>query len=378
MPAYEDQRTGRWRYRVWCTLPSGKRQRLTGTPTVNTKKAAEHAERLHVLRVTSPGLLQEPTSTASGPRKECPTIRAYEKEFMEGYLPDQKPNERRSKQQILDGHLLPALGHIPIDKLLQRDVDAFVAKELKRGITRKTVNNRLAVLSSLLKYAHENKLIPKPSIRCHLKRKGRKDASIVAVPSADVQKLVHAANDARYRVAVLLAAEAGLRIGEILGLQWGDIRGGELWVRRAVDSRGDVGLPKHDKTREVPLSPALERELEGLPRRGAWVVSTSDGALVPYWRALDDLHTLYTRAGVEVPRSETGETMPWHSLRHTFGTECAGRGVPLPTLKELMGHERIETTLRYVTVTNEQKYEAISRAFGQQVGNDPRSPASST
>jgi hypothetical protein len=75
------------------------------------------------------------------------------------------------------------------------------------------------VLSSLLKYAHENKLISKPTVRSHMKRKGQKDAPIVAVPSGDVQRLIEAATDEGYRVAVLLATEADLRIGEILGLQ---------------------------------------------------------------------------------------------------------------------------------------------------------------
>jgi site-specific recombinase XerD len=53
----------------------------------------------------------------------------------------------------------------------------------------------------------------------------------------------------------------------------------------------------------------------------------------------------------KVPKSETGRTMPRHSLRHTFGTECGARGVPVPTIKELMGHSDIKTTMRYVTVT---------------------------
>ena len=52
--------------------------------------------------------------------------------------------------------------------------------------------------------------------------------------------------------------------------------------------------------------------------------------------------------------SETGATMPWHSLRHTFGTELAARGVPIPTIKELMGHADVKTTMCYVTVTAEQ------------------------
>lgn len=272
MPAYSDPRDERWRYRKWVALPNGTRIRITGTPATNTKKAAEDAERLHVLRVTNPGLVPElvnsPAGAQGATRKEVPTIREYMKEFMAGYQPDQKPRERGSKEQILNGHILPEFGMLRLDEVLQKHVDAFVKRELKRGIARKTINNRLAVLSSLLKYAHENKLIERPTLRLHLKRGGRKDAPIIAVTSEDVQRLVLAATDERYRVAVLLAAEAGLRIGEILGLQWGDLQGGELRVRRAVDSLGNVGLPKHDKTREVPLSPALARELGRMRRRG--------------------------------------------------------------------------------------------------------------
>src|SRR3954462_15847487 len=77
----------------------------------------------------------------------------------------------------------------------------------------------------------------------------------------------------------------------------------------------------------------------------------------------------YKRAGVVVPRSETGRTMPFHSLRHTFGTECARRGIPVMTLRDLMGHEDMKTTQRCVTVTSADKRNAIERASGQQVGN---------
>jgi integrase len=59
---------------------------------------------------------------------------------------------------------------------------------------------------------------------------------IVAVPIAEVGKLIASATDERYQVAVLLASEAGLRIGEIRGLQWVDIKHGQLAVRRAIGS----------------------------------------------------------------------------------------------------------------------------------------------
>jgi multimeric flavodoxin WrbA len=90
-----------------------------------------------------------------------------------------------------------------------------------------------------------------------------------------------------------------------------------------------------------------------------------------YYAALEQLHKLYVRAGVAVPASEAGVTMPWHSLRHTFGTACAGRGVPLATLRDLMGHEKIETTLRYVQVSNREKRAAIELAFGRATVEPP-------
>lgn len=64
-----------------------------------------------------------------------------------------------------------------------------------------------------------------------------------------------------------------------------------------------------------------------------------------YERMLEGIHALYATAGVNVPVSESGVPMPRHSLRHTFGTECAARGVPVPVLKELMGHASIATTI---------------------------------
>jgi integrase len=110
------------------------------------------------------------------------------------------------------------------------------------------------VLSTLLGYAVENKVIAKVTLRCHVRGRKAEDAPILAVEAHDVPKLLGAA-DLTYRVAILLATEAGFRVGEIRGLQWTDIRGDEVTIRRAIDSDDNVGAPKHDRVRKVPLSP---------------------------------------------------------------------------------------------------------------------------
>ena len=58
---------GRWRYRKTLNLPGGRKERICGTPTINTKMAAETAEREHIER-----LLSSPSSP-SGRLKEVPT-----------------------------------------------------------------------------------------------------------------------------------------------------------------------------------------------------------------------------------------------------------------------------------------------------------------
>jgi integrase len=117
-------------------------------------------------------------------------------------------------------------------------------------------------------------------------------------------------------VAILLAAEAGLRIGEIRGLQWTDLKGGRLTVRRAIDQRNNVGSPKHNKVRTVPL---LITALDALPKRCLWAAR---------WRQAPEL------------------------------------SVPIPTIGRLMGHADVATTMRYVTVTVGQMDDALERVFG--------------
>jgi len=374
MGAYRDNRSGRWRYRKWLTLPNGKRERLTGTPATDTKKAAEHAEAMHVLRVMNPNMVPEPKAKPAAPEpKEVPTIREYSKTYLEKYVPTlTKPSARRASKQILEGHVLPAFGDVRLDRIRQEHIDTFVAAEKRRGCGAKTINNRLSVLSRLLRYAIENGITAAPRIRLRCKIPSM-SSEIVAVALDDVERLLAATTDERYRVAVLLATEAGLRIGEIRGLQWTDIKDGQLTVRRALDKdTGEAVAPKHNKSRAVPVSPRLERALASLPRRGLWVVGRLDGDALGYDGLLEAFGHLYDRSKVTRPPK------PIHCLRHTFGTVMAGQGVPLPVLQELMGHADITTTRGYVHVNEQQKRDAISLVFGsvrQQVGNAPAEKA---
>jgi integrase len=355
MPVRKDTH-GEWFFRTVVRLPDGTRRRISGWPGTpgpyhdlgRSKVGAQAAEERG--KDIARGLAAPPFA----PKEEAaPTIKEYAETFLSTYKPESKPSEKRSRKWIIEARLIPAFGRLRLDAIKQQDVDAFVGQELQRGVSRKTINNRLGVLASLLRYWSGKRDI---GLRCNI---GGQPGKIEAVPMADVDQLVKV-GEPLLVVAVLLGAEAGLRAGEMRGLQWTDLRAGQLTVRRALDTdTGEVIAPKHDKTRDVPISPRLAAALDTLPKRGLWVLAREDG------EALDhrvDLYLpvvrLYKRAGVSRPKA------PLHGLRHCFGSTMAAAGVPLPVLKELMGHSKVETTMRYIDVNEGQKRDAISAVFG--------------
>ena len=80
-------------------------------------------------------------------------------------------------------------------------------------------------------------------------------------------------------------------------------------------------------------------------------------------RVFDDWHDKdqLLRAFAKVRRfAGIEDTYVFHCLRHSFATWCAEAGVPIRTLMDLMGHKRIETTLRYAKTTDKARTDALA------------------
>ena len=355
MSVRRDTRTGNWFFRARVTYPDGKRDRIFGTPGVpgpyhdlpNTKVGAQEAERRAIASAMA-GYDMRPVF------KEVPTIRDYVTPFLDLYSAGHKPSSKQDKKQRLEHDILPAVGDIRLCDLTQEHVDQIKKTMLARGASGKQVNNSLAVLSSLVKYAVKNRVIDDPNLSFFIKTQ---DTEIDPVAPADVDRLVAKAEDGRYRVAILLGADAGLRIGEIRALEWPCVNelGREITIEQSYDADGHLTATKGWKRRTVPMSDRLWVQLRNVKRRGALVFSRLDGEMLSYDTAAKAIRELYIAAGVRQPMK------PWHSLRHTFGTELANAGVEIQTIRELMGHERIETTLRYIHTGRDQKRAAIAK-----------------
>lgn len=360
-----NEKRKRYQYRFRINL-HGKIIRKSGYGIHNTIASTEGAEREHIMRLQHPERMPIVEPIEPEPGKSM-TIRELAPAFLKQYEGSATEIDRRN---LINGPIVRFFGSYMPRDVKQRVVDAFVSGIRRQA--RSTINNKLTALSQLLAYAVREELMEPHGLMLRApagKGSGSKaPAKIVAVAEADVDSLIEHASDPRIAVAIRLGCEAGLRIGEIRGVQWTDIRGDELTVRRSISSRRNMKRgPKNDKERTIVLSSALQLALKRLPRRGLPIL-TRDGRKgkptdkpYTYKSLLTKIKAVYARAGVQLEDNIS----PWHSMRHAFATALgASCGGDVKTVMELMGHADITTTQRYLGTTSQRKRDAIRKAFG--------------
>ena len=179
---------------------------------------------------------------------------------------------------------------------------------------------------------------PKPSSRLRVREPKRLPRGLTA---GEVQALLESFRSFRDRAIAGLMLYSGLRSAEVLSLRVEDVDVARGWAR--VCGKGD-------RERHVPV----DREVAGLiqtyvlverpetDERALFVVGKGPHRGQPLSPA--GLRTVFryhrTRAGA-------AHAHP-HALRHTFGTALAEAGIDLPVIQELLGHEHIDSSIRYV------------------------------
>ena len=143
--------------------------------------------------------------------------------------------------------------------------------------------------------------------------------------------------------AVLVSMNTGLRRGELLALRWGSV---DL-KHKQITIEGHTA--KSQQTRHVPLNEEAAdllrkwKEQAPDPER----VFPIDTGFKTAWGAL------LVRAKITKFR--------WHDLRHHFASRLVQAGVPLNTVRELLGHGSMAMTLRYAHLAPDQKHEAVAK-----------------
>lgn len=331
-----------WRYRKQVTLPDGTKTRIAGTPAINTKKAAEEAERAHVERLLNPPKVERDRKLMSD---------VFDL-FLDEYVAtaNNKPSEVAAKRSAIDGHLRPELGKLQAHEVTAARIDELAAKLHKKEKLRgegtlgpKTVKNILQTLRKTLRWAKKRGWVDDmPEIE--MPRVDEEEIRFLIDSELDAL-LTTVSSEPLWHAAVLLAVDAGLRQGELRELHWTDINSvtGKIRVSRSR-WRNESGTPKSRKPRSVPMTPRLIAALDAIKStklRGPYVLSRAkDGGAFGAEYMTEVMDRLTRNAKL----TDCG----WHTLRHTFCTRLAMRNVPPRVIQEWAGHASIATTMRYM------------------------------
>jgi integrase len=248
-------RRGGWHVDIRLVLPDGKRFRQRTRIDITSKSAAQRwgeARERHLLIAGRPPQ-----------KREVPTLSEFAPRSLDGHVRAnrQKPSGIAATESIVKWHLRPVFGAKRLDAITNEQVQKLKFALAHRAP--KTVNNVLTVLSTLLKKAVEWGDLDR--LPCTIKLLANPKRTMGFHGLEEYERLLTVAQkrSPEAHLMVLLGGDAGLRLGEIVGLEWKDV---DLHARRLAVQRSDwcghVTVPKSGRSRRLPMTLRLTAALK--------------------------------------------------------------------------------------------------------------------
>jgi integrase len=333
----------------------------------NSKVGAEAYEAHLRQKLARGALIDKSTQISQQEQHFAPFARQWYEQYV---VPNNKYLEQRMKKYILGSSLVPFFGKMLIGQITTRHIEQYKAQTLREGVGRKTVNNRLAVLSKCIKTAYEWLGLSGTPPKIELLKCPPPPTNYL---SADECSLLLSNADGVVREMILTALRTGMRQGELRALQWPSIN----WQNRTIavrhslcDRTKKLESPKSNRERHIPMDIDLYAALFRRKEETGYVFLDTDKQPFDSQRLIRRLEDVRARAGLR--------KFTWHTLRHTFASHLAMKGAPLHVVQALLGHSTITTTMRYAHVAPSALRTAIDMLnpktalnvdFGQPVGN---------
>ena len=267
-----------------------------------------------------------------------------------------KPKTAALYRFAIERHILPVLGDMGVAEV-GREHAAELHHRLRETPT--MANTVIGVLSKMYRLAETWELVPSGRNPCRSVRHFKERSRERFLTPEEFRRLGDVLREADARgspwppaiAAIRLLMLTGCRKGEILSLRWDDVDRTARELRLRETKSGP---------RMVPLTPAVAKVLDGIPRTegNPWVIpSQKAGAHLPdlvyYWGYVTE------RAGVEGVRI--------HDVRHSFASRALALGESLTMIGRLLGHAKVGTTGRYAHLVRDAE-KAAAELVGDSIG----------
>lgn len=270
---------------------------------------------------------------------------------------------KASTKKLYEGYVnnnLVDLNYKKAKEITRRNLDLQVLKYKTDGLSNKSINNIIGFLRSVYKYGIENKWIsnnPAKEVK-KLPKITREIKYLTAEQMCQFEQVIQTFPIERY-VPLLVDLYSGLRISELLAIEWADIDSehntitvnkqyykGHLSSTKTYKSTRKVSVPDFiiEKLQELKTSQKVSSRIVFCGDTGNYI---NQGKFVAHWfkKAMEAIGLDYN----------------FHCLRHTYATYLLSNGVPLKFVQEQLGHSTPQTTLNvYNHVMPNVNFEAMN------------------
>ena len=294
------------------------------------------------------------------------------KEWLEKWLnyyvrPYLKERTYQKYKSQVDLHIIPKIGDRDMTDLSAVGLQEFVVSLSGKGLSANSVNGVITVLKSSLKRAEMLNLVEKQYTAC-IQRPKNREKQVECFSKTEQRKIevyIFEKNKPKL-LGIILCLYTGLRIGELMALEWSDIdlQKGIIKISKSchdIWKNGEyvkvIDTPKTQSSeRIIPLPKQLIAYLKDWKKQAAgnYVISGErrHGAPVRSYQKTFERVLKH----LDIPHKG------FHSLRHTFATRALECGMDVKTLSELLGHKNPTITLkRYAHSMLEHKAEMMNR-----------------
>lgn len=282
-------------------------------------------------------------------------------EYLRGWLAGKRriaASTRAQYRNHVDLHLVPSLGGFALTKLQRKHIEAFVADRERhvspsthRPLTPRTVQAVLTTLRSALEEAVPRLIPDNPAAKVEAPRVVREP--VRAMTRSDAVALIEAVRKTWMEQVVRFLLGSGLRIGEAVALNQGNVHDGWVELRKSKTTLRAVRVSDDGMA-------ALRESIAAAPRVGKGepvffgVRATSEGQ-----RDRLDRSSLGSALPKHLERLGLPRLTP-HALRHGTATLMVAAGVPMRQVAEQLGHARASMTANvYAHVAPESTIGAV-------------------
>lgn len=239
----------------------------------------------------------------------------------------------------------------PIRQVLTDDLRIYLAGyQQEKGVSKITIDNVRRIMSSFYSWLEDEDHIIKSPVRRIKKVRVSKIVKEV-YSDEDLEKMRDNCECARDLAIIDLLMSTGMRVGELVRLDIDDID---------FQNRECIVLGKGDKERPVYFDARTKVHLESY-------LESRDDDNPALFVTLNSPHNRLNISGVEIRLHNLGlrlgiSRVHPHKFRRTLATRAIDKGMPIEQVQHLLGHQKIDTTLEYAMV-NQNNVKASHRKF---------------